>query len=269
MQDYPAVYFRVYLAGAESDLRFLKYYTFIKKFEMDVYGIGSIDGIEYLPDDLSQFSFGLTKKRFSLSFLGKFKNLRELYLEGQSKNIEVISELKNIEKIQLRSITLKDLSILVPLKKLWWLAIKLGGTCNLSLLPELTGLKYLELWMIRGLKDISPISKLVNLQKLFLDRLKNVKSLPDFSLCRNLKDIQINTTKEGISDVSSLQSAVNLEELLFSGHTLQPGDFICLKKHPSLKCALIGLGSHKKNTEIEKILSLPQPDRFLVKNKVT
>src|SRR3990167_951247 len=102
------------------------------------------------------------------------KNFHELYIEGHDKDIEVISKLVTLERLTLRSITLKDLSIFLPLKKLWWLAIKLGGTKNLSMFSKIEGLKYLELWMIKGLEDISAISKLKNLQFLFLQNLKNI-----------------------------------------------------------------------------------------------
>src|SRR3989338_3258979 len=174
-KNYPAVSFRVfghYGMGQLNDLKFLRYYPFVKNFQVDVFEITGIDGIEYLPENLEYLGFGQTRKRFSLNFLEKFKNLHELYIEGHDKDIEVISKLVTLERLTLRSITLKDLSIFLPLKKLWWLAIKLGGTKNLSMFSKIEGLKYLELWMIKGLEDISAISKLKNLQFLFLQNLK-------------------------------------------------------------------------------------------------
>lgn len=263
LEKYPAVSFRVYghdQKGQLNDLKFLRYYQLVKSFQVDVFKIDSIDGIEYLPESLEYFGFGQTRKKFSLNFLSRFKKLQQLYIEGHVKDVEVISTLTNLERLTLRSITLKDLSILLPLKKLWWLAIKLGGTKNLSILPKIGGLKYLELWMVRGLEDISPISKLKNLQFLFLQDLKNVKKLPDFSECRNLKRVAIENLK-GLSDLSSLLKATNLEELIVaSGNNFQPSDFIPLKTHKSLKSALIRLGSIKKNDEIKGILGLSKAD---------
>ena len=262
-KNYPAVSFRVYGhygKGQLNDLKFLRYYPFVKNFQVDVFEITSIDGIEHLPENLEYFGFRQTRKRFSLDFLEKFKNLNELYIEGHDKDIEVISKLVTLERLNLRSITLKDLSILLPLKKLWWLAIKLGGTKNLSLLPKIGGLKYLELWMVRGLEDISSISELKSLQFLFLQDLKNVKELPDFSNCRSLKRIVIENLK-GLSDLSPLLKATNLEELIVvSGNNFQPNDFVPLKNHKSLKSALIGLGSIKKNDKVKEILGLPKAD---------
>lgn len=265
LENYPDVSFRIYGhygKGQLNDLKFLRFYPFVKSFQVDVFEINSIEGIEYLPENLEYFGFGQTRKKFSLGFLDGFKNLRELYIEGHDKDIEVVSKLTTLERLILRSITLKDLSVLLPLEKLWWLAIKLGGTKNLSMLPKIGRLKYLELWRVRDLKNISPVSKLKNLQSLFLQDLKNVKKLPDFSECRNLKRVTIENLK-GLSDLSLslLLKATNLEELIIvSGNNFQPSDFIPLKNHKSLKSALIGLGSTKKNNEVKKILGLPKAD---------
>lgn len=262
-KNYPAVSFRVYGhygKGQLNDLKFLRYYPFVKNFQVDVFEMTSIAGIEYLPENLEYFGFGQTRKKFSLNFLDRFKNLRELYIEGHDKDIEIISTLSNLERLTLRSITLKDLSTLLQLKKLWWLAIKLGGTKDLSMLSKIEGLKYLELWMVKGLEDISSISKLKNLQFLFLQDLKNVKVLPDFSECHDLKRVVIENLK-GLSDLSPLLKATNLEELIVaSGNNFQPDDFIPLKKHKSLRSALIGLGSMRKNKAVDELLNLPKAD---------
>lgn len=265
VRNYPTVSFRVYGhygKGQLNDLQFLKYYSFLRKFQVDVFEISNLDGIEHLTENLEYLGFGRTRKKFSLNFLGKFKNLRELNIEAHEKDIGVISTLTNLERVTLRSITLKDLSILLPLKKLWWLAIKLGGTKNLSIISKTNNLKYLELWMIRGLEDLSSISKLKNLQYLFLQDLKNVKELPDFSECRNLKQIALENLK-GLSDLSPLLTAKNLEELIVvRGNNFQPSNFVPLKSHRSLKSVSIGLGSLKKNDEVDKLLSLPKADYF-------
>ena len=47
--------------------------------------------------------------------------------------------------------------MLLPLTRLLSLDIKLGGTTNLGLLPRIGRLRYLELWLIRGLADIGPV----------------------------------------------------------------------------------------------------------------
>jgi hypothetical protein len=78
----------------------------------------------------------------------------------------VISGLGELRSVTLRSITLPDLSLLAVLPKLRALDLKLGGTKNLALLPELQGLEYLELWMVKGLSDLAPIRNASSLRQL-------------------------------------------------------------------------------------------------------
>jgi hypothetical protein len=74
---------------------------------------------------------------------------------GQSKNLDVVSGLTLLEELTLRSITLPDLSLLLPLPRLLSLELKLGGAKDLSLLPRIGQLRYLELWLVKGLSDLS------------------------------------------------------------------------------------------------------------------
>lgn len=258
MKKYPEVLFRVY-GDSAADLGFLKYYPFVEKFQIDCYGLASIDGFKYLSRELEYFGFGPTKQNFSLEFLSRFEGVKELYLEGHNKEIETISKLSNLERLTLRSITLPDLSILLPLKNLWWLAIKLGGTNDLSLLPKLK-LKYLELWMVKGLYGISSISELTTIQYLFLQDLKNITKLPDLSKCMDLRRVEIDALKS-LSDLSPLLTAKNLEELIITtAMNLSPDDFKCLTNRPPFKIFRAGLGSEKKNEEVKNLINLNSTD---------
>ena len=266
MKNYPKVPLRIYghydywKKGIEN-IQFLRYYPFLKQFDLDLYQLNSLNGIEFLPDNLEYFGLSGARKPLSLSFLSRFKKLKELSLEGQWKNIDVLSSLTCIQRLNLRSTTIKDLSLLIPLKKLWWLTLKLGGTRDLSHLAKMQSLKYLELWMIRGLEDISPISYLDNLQYLFLEDLAQVKQLPNFQRCNNLRKIHIENLKRLI-DLSALLTAKQLEEVVIVGDHLKIEDLYPLKKHPTIKKALISLSSIKKNEEVEKIINLPKADYF-------
>ena len=166
MWDYPDVMLRIFgFFDQEYDLHFLRFFPFLRSFELAVFNLESLEGIEHLSDKLQYFGFGQTKsKNFSLRFLARFRSLKELFLEGHKKDFEIVGELQSLERLTLRSITLKDLSVLKPLHRLFWLAIKLGGTTNLDLLPEIGSLRYLELWMIRGLSKLEVVSRIVTLQ---------------------------------------------------------------------------------------------------------
>jgi hypothetical protein len=258
---YPKVPFRIY--GHYSDplpnLSFLRHYPFISGFQVDVFLLQSTEGVEHLPESLEFFGFGQTKSRkISLDFLRRFGRLQDLYLEAHTKNIEAVSALSNLEQLTLRSITLPDLNLLLPLRQLWSLDLKLGGTKDLRLLPQIGSLKHLELWMIKGLQDLSVIAEVTTLQNLFLQALKNVTVLPSFRNLHRLRRVTLDTMK-GLTDLSPIAHAPALEELLVvAANHLRPDDFRPFLGRPRLKAATIGLGSTRKNEQVQKLLGLPK-----------
>ena len=267
LRDYPGVALRVFshCSSAAPDLSFLRHYSSLKRFEVDLVHLESLRGVECLPDSLEYFSFGFTRsKRHSLEFLSRFKQLRELHLEGHTKDIEVLAKLTSLESLGLRSITLPDLAVLLPLRHLWSLEIKLGGTIDLSLLPRVGRLKYLELWMIKGLQNIDPIAEIGTLQNLWLEALKNVTSLPSFRRLPALRRVTLDTMK-GLSNLSPIAEAPGIEELavLCMGQ-LPLAAFEPFAGHATLKFATVGLGSERKNRQIESLLGLPpfRRDKF-------
>jgi hypothetical protein len=262
---YPSVPLRIYGHYSEPlpNLSFLKHYPFISGFQVDVFHLQSTEGVEHLPESLEFFGFGQTKTRsISLDFLRRFGRLKDLHLEGHKKHIEAISSLSHLEQLTLRSITLPDLQLLLPLKKLWWLGVKLGGTKDLRLLPQIEGLKYLELWMIKGLEDLGMIAELTTLQNLFLQDLKNVLALSSFRNMHRLRRVTLDGMK-GITDLSPIADAPALEELLVvAANQLKTEDFKPFIGHPRLKAATIGLGSIRKNEQVHQLLGRPKCDGF-------
>jgi len=257
MESYPDVRLRMYGHGNRSDLEWLRYFPGHQNFMVDAHDLESLDGLRHLPETLSQLAIGQTKQRLSLLVLERFPELKTLYLEGHTKDIEVLSQLRRLEDLTLRSITLPDLSVLLPLERLWSLDLKLGGTTNLDLLPHIGSLKYLELWMIRGFDDLSPVSGLTNLRFLFLQALRRVTALPDLSDCTRLRRIHLETMK-GLSDLSPLAHAPALEQLLLVDMVhLRQEHLEPLRNHPSLQSIGIGLGSVKRNQAAQEMLGLP------------
>lgn len=255
LQNRQEITLRIFGPSTENNLEFLKHFTSIKRFSVDVWDIQSLDGINALPSDLQYLGIGKTRSKVhSLRFLERFNNLKELWIEGHTKHIDSIGVLKSLQKLTLRSVTLPDLSILRPLNSLWWFALKLGGTKDITLLSEVGELKYLEIWRVRGLSDISSISNINSLQFLFLQTLNKVEHLPSFKKLINLKRIHLETMK-GIKDISPLADAPAIEDLIIGDMPqLHPNDFKQLIGHPSLKHAGIFLGNTKKNEAIKHML---------------
>jgi hypothetical protein len=255
MEQYPHVTIRRYGYDSLPNLRFLECFPYARKIQVDVFELQSFDGLESLNADLESLSLGQTRsKAHSLRVLQRFSKLRELYLESHTKHIEVLSELPELERLMLRSITLPNVSILLPLRKLWSLDLKLGGTTNLSMLPEVGRLQYIELWMIKGLADLSPIAEVSSLEYLFLQALKNVTSLPPMGRLPRLRRVHLETMK-GVRDLSPLCEAQSLDTVLvLDARHMRPKDFACLEQHPALKHAAIGLGSDRKNSAVSEML---------------
>lgn len=261
LQDYPGVTLRAYGGYDKSivDLEWLQYFPTQQRVQIDaLYDLQDISGLGYLPADLTHFGLGQTRKRLSLAPLGRFRALRRLQLEGHTKNIEVVSELSEVVDLTLRSITLPDLSLLLPLRQLRALDIKLGGTKDLALLPELAPLRYLELWMVKGLDDISAVADTTSLEELSLQALKNVTALPDLRALTALKFVHLETMK-GLIDLQPLADAPALKQLfLIDMPHLQPEAIRPLVGHPTLSAVGVGMGSTRKNDVVMELLRLPR-----------
>lgn len=259
MGSYPSVTLRVYGHYSKPfDLEFLRFFGFVRNFQVDVFDLKDFSGLSYLNRDIEYLGLGQTRsKNHTLRILERFRSLRKLYIEGHLKDIDAIGELTNLEDLTLRSVTLPNLSILKPLTRLLSFDLKLGGTSDLRLLPEIGRLRYLELWMVRGLSELGCIADIHSLQYLFLQALKGVTSLPSLRALPILRRVHIETMK-GLNDFRPVADAPILEELLLVDmRHIQPEALRPFIGHPRLKHAVIGLGSLKKNEAARKLLSLP------------
>jgi hypothetical protein len=258
MQAYSGVPLRIYghHRGAQ-DLAFLQHFPFLKGFQVDVFEIVSWDGLEFLPDSLEFLALGATRRRFSLKPIARFTQLKDLFVEGHSKDLTVLRGFTELVYLALRSISKPDLSLLQPLRKLRSFALKLGGTNQLAMLSGLTELRYLELWMVRGLSDLSVVTELSELRYLFLQDLKNVTLLPSFRHLNKLRRVHIENLK-GLSDVAPIAEAPKLEELLLVSMRHLPVESLrCFRDHPTLKAATVGLGSQRRNAAAASLLGRP------------
>jgi len=261
LREYPGVALRAYGSydGTITDLEFLRFFPFVRHFHADVlyHSLVTLDGLRHLPEDLEGLTIGWTKRKLDLAILERFTQLKTLYLEGQTKGISVLSKLVSLEDLTLRSITLPDLSSLVGLVNLLALDIKLGGTKELGLLPRIGKLRYLELWMIKGFSDLSPVGRLPHLRYLFLQSLRRVETLPDLRADVELRRAHLEAMR-GLTDLRPLKSAPRLEQLVLSdmGH-LRLEDLQPLVGLSQLKAATFGLGSLRKSDAAEALFRLP------------
>ena len=270
MRDYPNVTLRAYgdYRGSIPNLDFLEHFPELRRFAADLYGLENIDGLSALPLDLAELALGRTRRRISLAPLARFDRLDRLYLEGHTKDLEVIQQLTGLQRLTLRSITLPGLGMLAPLERLRSLALKLGGTRDLAFLPHVGRLEYVELWMVRGLADVSVLGQIPTLRCLFLQALKRVDNLPDLSQARDLVWLCLDTMKS-LNDFDAVAAAPALEELLLIDMPqATPERLACLIGHPTLRAASVGTGSKRRNDAVSRVLNLPRasgralPERY-------
>jgi len=245
--------------GSIRDLSFLSHFPRSRRFQIDVYELQNLDGLEHLPDDVDVLGIGETRRRIGLDQLARFRQLRSLYVAKHARGLEVVSQLTGLEALTLRSITLDGLDILLPLERLTTLDLKLGGTRDLTQLPKVGRLRYVELWMIRGLHDLDAVADLEHLEFLFLQSLPKVDRLPSLRRCINLRRVHLETMK-GLTDLRPVADAPDLEELLIVDMPhLNPDDLSCFVGHPTLRGASVGLGSLQRNRAAREALGLPDP----------
>jgi hypothetical protein len=227
----------------------------LEELSIGIYSLESFDFLKHLPEGIKRLSLAATKsKKPRLDLLSRFRSLSHLYLEGQQQGIEVLSELMRLEDLTLRSITTEGLDYISRLPLLWSLDVKLGGVRNLYAIAGKESIKYLELWQIRGLVDISVISSLRGLQFLFLQSLRNISAIPDLSKLYKLRRLHLENMK-GLKDVSAIRRAPALEEFLhISAQNISPELYKELMFMPTLENLHLGFGSRKKNEEFNGLV---------------
>ena len=118
LEAYPDVPLRIYgHYGIMTDLSFLRHFSFLKGFQADPRLLTDLGGLE-LPDNLEFLGLGQTKGRLSLKPIARFKNLKDLFLEGHTKDVSAVSQLTELVYLNLRSVTLPDLTPLLCLADL-------------------------------------------------------------------------------------------------------------------------------------------------------
>jgi len=283
----PDISLRVYgHYGEECDLAFIEQIPSLRKLSVDclmnakgiekvttlknldelgigVFNLDNFDFLKTINANLKRLSLHQTRSnKPSIASIKRLSDLNVLYLEGQQNGIEEIRNLRKLEEITLRSISTPNIDYLAGLPDLWSVDIKLGGIKNFDGLTSLPKLKYLELWQVRGLNDLSFISELTTLQNLFIQSVKQVGKLPDFSNSTALRRIYLENLK-GLTCLSTLKSAPALEEFAFvMAGNLEPEQLIPVLENPSLKSVGCGFGSVKKNDKFNNLVSAYKKDPY-------
>lgn len=224
----------------------------LESLRVGMWTLQSLDFLSALPASLRVLGLGASKtKRLDLAPLRRFRKLEELMIESHPKNIEVVSELSDLQKVSLRSISTPDLGYLAPLTKLRDIWLGLGGIRDLRALHGKASVHRIELWQIRGLDDVGVIAELPGLRDVFLQSLPHVHVLPDLRAARELRRVVL-INMNGLTDFGPLESAPALETFaVFEAKNVSPQALVPVLRNRSLKQMSVGLGSIAKNQAFE------------------
>jgi hypothetical protein len=222
----------------------------LESLSLGIFELTDFSCLDGVSPTLTSLRLGATRsKRPSLSPLKKFRSLHTLYVEGHIKDIDVLSDLLELQDVTLRSVTTPDLHYLARLPKLWSLDVKLGGIRGFEGIQGKPSIKYLELWQVRGLRDIDVVGTLPGLQNLFVQSLPHVERFPDLSESAALRRIVVENLK-GLSDFTALETAPALEEFaLLDGLKQTPMQLLPVLSNPRVRRVSAGFGSDRKNYE--------------------
>jgi len=238
-----------------TDLQFLRFFPFVKRLSFMVPALTSLDDLSLANSNLVSLGVCLHwGKPLSLRPIERFTQLEHFSVEGPVKDIEVVSEFRRLREFGIASVAMRDFSIIPETVENFWM--KTGSAKSLSGMERLSKLRELWLAMPYGLADISAISELASLEKLWLDCLARVDKMPDCSKLANLRSAIIEMKR--IKSLSGLAAAPSLETIsVFRCPELSVDSFRCFAGHPTLIGANLHFGTQKQNQAAATLLGLP------------
>ncbi|MGE0757629.1 MAG: hypothetical protein AB7O38_11435 [Pirellulaceae bacterium] len=261
--SHPDAGLRIYTEFGEppyGDLEFLSEIPAVSDLQIDLVSLTSFEGLRHVSPRLTGLSLGVTRSKAPcLKILARFSKLQRLYVEGHANGIDTLSQLTQLRDLGLRGITLRDLRLLLPLRRLQTLAFHFGGTKDLSLLPQWSKLRTLTLSNVRGLSDLDCLAELERLEDLELVSLKHVTSLPSFERMMRLKKVHLHKLSQ-LSDLASIAVAPNLRELsVYDMPQLPVATFRHFAGHPRLRRVHTVLGKGLRGSRLDQAVKSVLP----------
>jgi hypothetical protein len=232
--------------------------TTLQYLSLDTWGLKDLSVLAVLPPSLQRLEIGeCTGKRKGLSALTRLRSLRTLTMHGPVDDHAPIGELQTLETLNLQSFALPDLRFLKGLTKLTQMRLALGNVKSLAGMETLANLEYLQLWMVRGVSDLSEIGSLTRLRHLFLQAMSQVKALPDASDLGHLHTVQLWTMKS-LRKLEGLARAPKLLRFMFidAEKEIMPKHLEAFLRHPVLKgLCIIWKSNRRRNREFDAMVA--------------
>jgi len=210
-KKYPNIGLRIVWHEGQ-DLSFYKEIPNIRKFTIATY---KIKDYSLLLSNIKLKHFGIEEtksKAVDLSFIKEFKDLESLYVDGMKKGLDNVQHLKKLNILTFRGVKMKSLDFLSDLNNLEELNLLFGSYKNLESISNLKQLKSIEFSRVRQIPNFDFLNSLENLEKIEFEGMSRMEHLPNLSNLTKLKSIHINNNLR-LLDIKSIEKIPNLKLL--------------------------------------------------------
>lgn len=190
--------------------------------------------------------------KLNLEYLVNYTKLNELYIDGHTKNIKTLCNLKKLKVLYLRAIKKISLDFINEMKGLETLDLLLGGRSNLNEIEE-CNIKDLSIDWVVGFNDLSGVLKLRKLEKLKLSLLKQLECIKIENINTSLKDLWIFNCKS-LKSIQGLEKFQELDELSLTGVSINFEEFMKITLPNKLKVINFHTFKDRKDKEIRTII---------------
>jgi hypothetical protein len=176
----------------------------------------------------------MSKKRESARDVAKRRG-DNAYWVNHAEIVEQDYEwLESAEKLTVWNVRIPA-GFLARLSKLWWLDIRGGSATNLAVAKGAARLQYLGVNQIRGMRDLSVLSELTSLRYLDMYGLPQVTRFPSLSALVELEHARVGQLR-GLLSMDGLLDAPHLRELeIIRRINVTDDDVKRIINHPALK----------------------------------
>ncbi|MDD3818297.1 MAG: CotH kinase family protein [Actinomycetota bacterium] len=177
---------------------------------VDISALAELKELEYL-------NIHSNREIESIAPIADLTNLKTLIMRNVNirNEVELLKNLKNLERLNIRNCDIPDISFIAGLTKLKELDLRYNNdVVDISALSNLKELEYLDLYSNKYVESIAPIADLANLKTLIIENLYRIN---DIELLGNLKNLQILDMHDcRVQDISFISRLTNLKELNLS-----------------------------------------------------
>lgn len=236
-----------------GNLDFIKDLPNIKKLSIGD-SLESLENLKYI-DSLSTLNIEQRSKAVDLSPITKFnKTIERLFLEGKFKNLDVISQMREVKYLNFTNIGNFDMNLITKLNSLETISfIGKINFINTDAIRQNSNLQNLDLTKNNTLVNLEWLEGCENIVHLVIDSCKNLNTLPDFTKMPNLKHL-IFENSGLITNLETLVNSSSLEELVFYFPANPPNDFKVLSDL-KIKKLKVFYRTEKLQKEVNEVLN--------------